>query len=249
MALKAIVENIEDVPEAVRDYYKQSGDSYVLDVDDSIREHPQTKELKNALDGEREKRKKLVEERDKLKKIADNVPEDFDPEEYERLKANGEGGEDVQKKVEEARERERKRWEKKLNDLQAERDDLASKYKGTRTQTELKDALNQVNVAPHLRRAAERLWSYEVQLDDDGNIVTQDGTPLPDAVKEWAETDEGKYFVAAPANGGGGAPGGRANGQAKDNPFSKEGWNLTRQMELSRQDPEKAKRLKAEAGA
>jgi hypothetical protein len=249
MALKAIVENIEDVPEAVRDYYKQSGDSYVLDVDDSIREHPQTKELKNALDGEREKRKKLVEERDKLKKIADNVPEDFDPEEYERLKANGEGGEDVQKKVEEARERERKRWEKKLNDLQAERDDLANKYKGTKKNVGLKSALDQINVAPQMREYAEDYWANRTTLDEDGNLVTTDGTPLEDAVKEWAQSDKAQYFIAAPANGGGGAPGGRANGQAKDNPFSKDGWNLTRQMELSRQDPEKAKRLKAEAGA
>ena len=35
---------------------------------------------------------------------------------------------------------------------------------------------------------------------------------LADAIKEWAGTDAGKKFVAAPLNGGGGAPGGGGAG-------------------------------------
>ena len=42
--------------------------------------------------------------------------------------------------------------------------------------------------------------------------------------------------------GKGGAGGG------KDNPWSKENWNLTKQMELEINDPELAKSLKASAG-
>lgn len=39
--------------------------------------------------------------------------------------------------------------------------------------------------------------------------TTKDGEkPLGDFIKEWAGTDTGKKFVAAPANGGGGAQGG-----------------------------------------
>lgn len=33
--------------------------------------------------------------------------------------------------------------------------------------------------------------------------------PLADAIKEWAGSDSGKKFIAAPVNGGGGAPGGK----------------------------------------
>ena len=36
--------------------------------------------------------------------------------------------------------------------------------------------------------------------------------PLPDYIKEWAGSDVGKKFVAAPANSGGGAGGGGGNG-------------------------------------
>jgi hypothetical protein len=36
--------------------------------------------------------------------------------------------------------------------------------------------------------------------------------PLPDYIKEWAGSDVGKKFVAAPANSGGGAGGGGGTG-------------------------------------
>ena len=39
--------------------------------------------------------------------------------------------------------------------------------------------------------------------------------PLADAIKEWAGTDIGKRFVAAPINGGGGAPGGSGGESGK----------------------------------
>jgi len=250
MALKAVVENLDDVPEALREHYKQTDNGYELDVGDSIKEHSGAASLKSALEGEREKRRKAIEERDKYKATADQLPEDFDPEEYERLKANGDGGNDVQKKVEEARERERKRHEKKIEELTKERDDLHQKYTGTKRDIGLKDSLNEVGVASHLREYAEEYWSNRSQLDEEGNLVTKDGTPLNDAIKEWAESDKGKHFIAAPGNSGGGAGGGRGTGaNTKDNPWSKESQNLTEQMRIQRADPEKAKRLKAEAGS
>lgn len=248
MALKAVLESLDEQPEAIREFYKEQDGIYILDLDDSIREHPGTKELKNALDGEREKRKKAIQERDEYKANLDKIPDDFDPDEYERLKANGEGGEDIQKKVEEARERERKRHEKTIERLQQENEDLSTKYRSTRVETALKDTLKEANIASHLRRAAEKLWASETQIDEDGNVVTGDGTPIRDAVKEWADSDEGKHFVAAPSNTGGGAHGGRANGASKDNPWGKETQNLTEQMRISKADPERAARLKAEAG-
>jgi len=248
MALAAIMDSLDNVEESVQQYYKQDGDKYVLQID-GVREHPEVTALKNAYDAEKQKRSDAAKERDKFKEIADKIPEDFDADEYERLKANGDGGEDVQKKVEEARERERKRHEKKIEQLTQERDDLAHKYTGTRTEVALEKALSEVNVAPHLRRAAERLWSPDTQIDEDGNVVTKDGTPLSDAIKEWSQGDEGSYFIAAPGNGGGGAPGGRnGSGGGKTNPWSKEGFNLSEQGRITNSDPERAKRLKAEAG-
>lgn len=249
MALKAVLESLEDQPEAIREYYKEQDGIYVLDLDDSIQEHPGAKSLKNALDAERDKRKQAIKDRDEYKQKADKFPDDFDPDEYERLKANGDGGEDVQKKVEEARERERKRHEKTIEQLKAERDDLSEKYTGTKKNVGLKESLTEVNVASHLREYAEEYWSNRAVIDEDGNLVTKDGTPLHEAIKEWAESEKGSHFIAAPSNGGGGAPGGRNGSATKDNPWSTDGRNLSEQMRLQNTDPERAKRLKAEAGA
>lgn len=249
MALKAILDSLDNVDESLKELYEEKDGKFVLKID-GVREHPEVTALKNAYDAEKDKRAKAAEERDELKKKVEQIPDDFDPDEYEKLKAHGAPDEDVQKKVEDARERERKRHEKTIEKLTAERDELAQKYTGTRTEVALEKALSEVNVAPHLRRAAERLWTPDTQIDEDGNVVTKDGTPLTDAIKDWAQGDEGSYFIAAPGNGGGGAPGGRnGSGGGKNNPWSKEGYNLTEQMRIANTEPERAKRLKAEAGA
>jgi len=249
MSLKAIVDSLDNVDENLQEFYEEQDGKYVLKVE-GVREHPEVTALKNAYDSEKQKRSDLAKERDKYKEVADKLPDDFDADEYERLKANGEGGDDVQKKVEEARERERKRHERTIQQLTEERDSLKNNYHKTQTQTALKDALNEVNVAPHLRRAAERLWSYDAQLDEDGKVVTSDGTPLTEAIRDWSQGEEGSYFIAADGNGGGGAPGGRAGrGNGKDNPWAKDSYNMTQQAIIEKQDPDKAKRLKSEAGA
>lgn len=65
----------------------------------------------------------------------------------------------------------------------------------------------------HLK-AAQALLRAGVQVvaDGDKRIVKFGDKPLGDAVKEWAAGDEGKHFVSAPNNAGGGAPGGTNRG-------------------------------------
>lgn len=68
----------------------------------------------------------------------------------------------------------------------------------------------------HLKAAAALLKSsakVEVAADDTGaRRALVDGKPLGDFVKTWAASDDGKAFVAAPANSGGGAAGGTKPG-------------------------------------
>ncbi len=74
----------------------------------------------------------------------------------------------------------------------------------------LTQALVAAKVKPELMKAAKAMLSGSVVLTADGeNRVAKIGDkPLADAITEWAKSDEGKHFVAAPANGGGGASGG-----------------------------------------
>ena len=45
----------------------------------------------------------------------------------------------------------------------------------------------------------------KVELDGDNRIAKIKDKPLSDYVKEWAATDEGKHYVSAPVNSGGGS--------------------------------------------
>jgi len=73
-----------------------------------------------------------------------------------------------------------------------------------------------VTNAVHQKAAMAMLASgVEVTLDGDNRVAQLGGKPLAEAVKEWAAGDEGKHFISAPMNGGGGANGGRGGESGK----------------------------------
>jgi hypothetical protein len=54
-----------------------------------------------------------------------------------------------------------------------------------------------------------------ITIDGDKREAKIGDKALADAIREWAGSESGKKFVAAPANGGGGAPGGDGKGGGK----------------------------------
>lgn len=55
----------------------------------------------------------------------------------------------------------------------------------------------------------------EIGIDGENRVAKVGDKALADFVKEWAASDEGKHFVAAPINQGGGAPGGKGGASGK----------------------------------
>lgn len=74
----------------------------------------------------------------------------------------------------------------------------------------LTDALAKAGVAPHYLTAAKAMFKGQAALKADGEQYQAliGDKPLADAIAAWAQSDEGKHFVSAPANTGGGAQGG-----------------------------------------
>lgn len=104
----------------------------------------------------------------------------------------------------------------------------------------------------HLKAAAALLKTsakVEVTTGEDGKRTAMvDGKPLADFVKGWSASDDGKAFVSATVNSGGGAGGGDGKAPVV-NPFKQgDGFNMTEQVRLFNQDPTQAKALAAEAG-
>lgn len=77
-------------------------------------------------------------------------------------------------------------------------------------------ALAEANVAPQFMEAAKALLMQKgvsVKVDGDNRMaVGPNDKPLGEFVKEWAGSDNGKHYIAAPANAGGGANGGTQGG-------------------------------------
>jgi len=71
----------------------------------------------------------------------------------------------------------------------------------------LNEALGKANVAEPLREAARALFASQVKVDPETRKVMMGDKDALTAITEWASSDQGKYFVAAPAHGGAGAPG------------------------------------------
>lgn len=74
----------------------------------------------------------------------------------------------------------------------------------------LTDALAKAGVAPHYLNAAKAMFKGQAALKADGGeykaLIGE--KPLAEAITAWAQSDEGKFFVSAQQNTGGGANGG-----------------------------------------
>ena len=73
----------------------------------------------------------------------------------------------------------------------------------------LTDALVNVGVKKELLPAVKALLSKQakVVIDGDARKAVIGDKGLSEFIAEWSASDEGKHFIQAPANGGGGADG------------------------------------------
>jgi cell shape-determining protein MreC len=152
------------------------------------------------------KRDQLLAENKKLKKDSAISPEDYAEIERERdeLKAqNTKLGKDLKTATEAA--------DKATNDLKSEQNFTTNLLKDNG----LTDALTKAGVTNAVNlKAARAMLGGQVQIvvEGDQRIAKVGDKPLADFIGEWAKTDEGKHFVAAPGNSGGGGQGGQGGG-------------------------------------
>lgn len=114
----------------------------------------------------------------------------------------------------------------------------------------LTSELVKAGVTPALMPAVKALLAGQVQVkvDGDSRKAVVGDKDLSAFVTEWATGPEGKHFVAAPANSGGGATGGK-EGSGAINPFAKATFNLTEQGKIFTDNPQLAAQLQASAAA
>lgn len=272
-ALKTLLEKLDELPEALHEYYTEKDGKFILDVD-GIDDHPSVRALKNALESQKDARRKAADEITKLKERLAKIPEDFDPEEVTRLRAQIEEYEaDPSKKDktgQEALVAARKQLEQKIANMEKEH---AKTIEGLNKKIASKDtfisqllidegltkALVEANVGKDFMKAAKAMLRQNVKVveEDDGEykaiIDTDVGVVGIDKyVSDWAASDEGKPFIPPAKGGDAGGPAkpkrGSVDTSGIKNPWAKEHWNLTEQGRLLKADRVKADQLAKAAG-
>jgi len=243
MALKTVVTELESVEEQYRDLYEEQehdGETvYVLQVE-GVDHHPEVAALRNAYRAEQDKRKKLSGQAQELERLKSQLPEDFDPGQWEELKRKAEqSGDDA--KIKQVQQE----YERKLQEAQQEAEQLRNQIRTNAVERELTAALEAAGVTdPGLKEGAMALLKGQVQLDDNGTpqMDTNLGPrPVADAVKQWAQTERGQAFVSRPTGSG-------AKGSTGSNAQRKRFQDMTgaELADLKRQDPQEYKRLRDE---
>jgi len=165
--------------------------------------------VKEATEGLTAKNAELLAEKRKLQKQAEIKPEDLERVESERDTAQAELA----------------KYQKQVKDLSKANEDMAKRFESESKYTQqllvdngLTDALTKAGVTDpvHLKYVKTALASQvQVVADGDNRVAKIGDKPLSDYIGEWAKGDEGKLFVKAPANSGGGAQGGGGQGNTK----------------------------------
>lgn len=279
MALKAVLsqEEFQDLDETTAENYEWSEQDrgYVLSHE-IVKQHPGWSKVKKTADENRKSVEQLQKERDALKRrlgpLAESEDVDFsnlDEDtanqiaaflrgEQTSLEGDKESKDGKQKgqnvDVEKVKANAVKPYQRDLEQVTQERDQLKTKLERVVADNALNGAVAEVGVAGPYQRAVKAMFSNMVKVseDEDGNptaiVEGEYGEQnVAKYLKEWAQTDEGRAFVAG--NNGSGAPGGKADsGKYAQNPFSREHWNVTEQARVAREAPERARRMAAQAG-
>lgn len=266
MALNAVHDNLEDIPEVHRELYTEKDGKYELTGISGIKTQADVDRLQSSLNKAQGDNKTLKEkfavwadmDHDDVVAQLDRLPE---LEAAASGKLDEAGIDDlVSKRVEGTIqsqlapvERNLKKTAEERDQYLGERDELIGEKRTRAIHDEVRTALIKAKVIPEAHAdalmLAERL--FEVR-EDDGAIVTRDNVGVTPAVNAelWLQDVQAtRPHWWAPSQGGGARPGGSGGPGFAQNPFSAEHWNMTKQGQLHQQQgPEKAAQMAQAAG-
>lgn len=268
MALKTVIEKLDEVPEIVREHYVENKDAagkvtYVLGLEGSMEVLQPVRDLRLEAGTFRTKLRDAEAKYGKLKAF-----DGMDPVEVlakldriAELEAAA-GGNLDDKKIEQIVEG---RLKTKLSPIERQRDQLIAENNTLKAQVgEMTQKDKQRAITDQVRAAATALKMEPSAVDDaillaervmevgeDGAVSVKDKsgyTPGLD-VKSWLQDMQQKrpHWWGPSVGGGGRGFGGGAGGTGK-NPFTNEHWNVTEQNNIYRADPTRAKQQAEAAG-
>ncbi len=265
MALKSVIENLDDVAEELRSEYKETVDPktkakvYVLDIENP-QALPDVARLSTALGKERDDHKQTkaklapfaaLGEPDEVIAKLDRLPE---------LEAAAAGKLDDTKinAIVETRVKAKvaplEREVVQLRTQVGEKDEVIKTYTAKERTQKISGALGkaarELKVLDSALEDVELYGERMFEVQEDGTVVTKDVAGLTPGLspKAWLEDMQAKRPHWWGATFGGGAGGGRGAGNLGANPWTAENWNVTEQGNILRSDKAKAERMAKAAG-
>src|SRR5690606_14662090 len=146
MKLKAVLDTLDGLDEAIAPLYTKKGDSYVLNIE-QVDAHPDVTGLKNSLAASRADKKAVENELSSLKEKFGSLPEDFSVEEYNRLKDAGSGN--IDQRLADQRTRLTAERDALVKKLETERDSFKARVEKLASENAINAALSEASIAPH----------------------------------------------------------------------------------------------------
>lgn len=248
--------SMEDIPAEFASLYAEQGGKYVLAKVKGVAPQASVQRLESALAKERNDHRQVKTQIAALggRKI-EEVLSDLDRIPELEAQAQGKGNDpEALEKIVKAR---LAPLERQLQTVITERDTVKQEIEGYRTRetkAKIKDAVVAAAAGAKLRSSAiEDAVTYaqlHMTVDESGNVVTKDGTGVTPFLTpaDWLNEMLPKRPHWVEGSAGGGASGSGHGGHIGEDPYSADGWNVSKQMQLWRSNNALAKRLAEKNG-
>lgn len=269
MAVKALVENLDDVDESLRSHYTETTDDktkkkvFVLDLEGDTNLLPVVKTVRNEAAGYRTQLREVTDKYGKIKGFEgmDHAEIQAKLDRIAELEAAN-GGKLDEKTIDGIVEGRIKTKlapvERERDALKTERDTLKNEIEGFRTndrQRKIGDAIRAAATAMKMTPEAfddaimygERVF----EVSEQGHVTVKDNvgfTPGIDAKTWLGDMQSKRPHWWGPSQGGGAQGGGKGGAGDGTNPWTAENWNITAQNKIYTTDQKKAERMAVAAG-
>ncbi len=258
MALKAILDSLDGVPDPLKTEYIERDGKFELQVE-GMKTDADLQRIQSALALEKkthadlQKRVKLLGDRkiEDVVTLLDKIPE-------LEAAASGKLDEPAIQKIVEGRvraqvaplQRENETYKSQLADKDKLIEDYTAKERRAAIHDAVRKAATAAKVLPEALEDALMLAERVFELNDNGDVITKDkvGTIPGLQPSVWlTDLQKSRPHWWGPSAGGGGG-GNRGGGSMTENPWSHEHWNMTKQGAIYTADKSKAEQLAKAAG-
>lgn len=266
MALKAVHETIEEIPEQYQDLYTEKEGRYELTGIQGVKTAADIGRVQRSLDNEKAAHKETKtklgawSQFGDIEEVAtklDKIPEleaaskgDLDDAAIDEI-ANRRAEAIAKSRIAPV-ERDNNKLKSQVEESMTELAALRHEKRSRTIQDAVRKELVELKVRPEYHDDA-MLWAASVlDVAEDGSVLTKENVGVTPGIAagDWLqELLPKRPDWIAPSKGGGARGSGMSAGLAGPNPWDGDSWNVTKQAQLLRENPEKAKRAAEAAGS